>query len=134
MSRVERVAASLVVVATLAATLAGKPAFALGIAVGGLLSVANLCLLRALMRALAAAALENGSGRNPRQLALGVLLMLKFVLMAGLLYLVITYVPLDPKGLLVGLSLVVLSIMGEGFRLALQTTREERAQEPSSDG
>lgn len=124
---IEKLAALLVVLATCITMLVGKPALALGVAIGGLVSIANLYLLRVVMGAIFSAR------QAPRQTALALLLVAKFALMGALVYLLMTYAPLDPAGLLLGVSAVVLAILVEGFRLALRASAEQ-AQEHSSDG
>jgi uncharacterized membrane protein len=124
---IERLASILVVSATGIALLAGEMPLALGLAVGGILAVVNFYLLRALMGAIIA------SEHPPRQAALTVLLVFKFALMGTAIYLVLRYLPLDPKGLLLGVSVVVASILIAGFRAAMREGNIQ-AQESSSDG
>lgn len=109
---IERLAAALVVVATIVASLVASPRFALGVALGGLLSVLNFWALRNVLRGLMRAQ------HPPKQAGLALLLMLKFAVMGVAIFLLINYAPLDASGLLVGVSIVVLSILIAGFRIA----------------
>ena len=91
----------------------------LGVAVGGALGVANFYALRCLM-----AGIFRHRDTPPKQIAMTLLLMLKFGVLGGALYLVLTYLPVNGLALLFGVSLVVLSILAEGFRSAIRASRE----------
>lgn len=121
---IERLAAALVVLATIAASLLASPRFALGVALGGLLSVLNFWALRTVLRGLMRAQ------HPPKQAGLALLLMLKFALMGVAIFLLINYAPLDASGLLVGVSIVVLAILIEGFRIAARGTNSSPAVSP----
>lgn len=118
---IERLAAALVVVATVVAWLLATPRFTLGVALGGLLSVFNFWALRTVLRGLMRAQ------HPPKQAGLALLLMLKFAVMGVAIFLLINYAPLDASGLLVGVSIVVLSILIEGFRIAARGTNAPSA-------
>ena len=95
---------------------------ALGVVAGGALSVVNLYVLRWLVGALLRAE------RPPRQVGLVTLLVFKFALMGLAIFAIVHFLPLSPLGVLLGVSLVVLSILAEGFRAAFraQGARAER--------
>ena len=112
---VERLAAVLVVVATTLASLMGSFSIALGIAAGGLLATINFYALRVLLTALIA------SDHPKRQALLTAILLVKFALMGSLLYFAATWLPLRPVGMLIGVTIVVFSILVEGFRTALRS-------------
>lgn len=109
---IERLAAALVVVAAGMSLAFASTRFALGVAIGGVLSVLNFYALRTLMRGL------TQSKHPPRQAMLALLLMLKFAVMGVAIFLLINYAPLAPGGMLLGVSIVVVSILIEGFRIA----------------
>ncbi|MCB9555044.1 MAG: ATP synthase subunit I [Deltaproteobacteria bacterium] len=111
---IETLALALVAVATLLALAFSTTPMTLGIGVGGVLAVANFYALRRLMLALSRAATP------PRQLILSALLMLKFGVMGVLLFFVMTRLPVDGIGLLIGVSFVVIAIFVEGARMVLR--------------
>ena len=111
---IERLAAALVVVAAGLSLAFASTRFALGVAVGGVLSVLNFYVLRTLMRGL------TQSKHPPKQAMLALLLMLKFAIMGAAIFILINYAPLAPGGMLLGVSVVVLSILIEGFRIAMR--------------
>jgi predicted PurR-regulated permease PerM len=110
---IERLSIGLVAVAALIALIWTKQSVALGVAVGGVLTIANFALLRRLMRGIVS------SKSQPRKAVLSLILLFKFGLVGGLIYLVMTYLPVDALGLMFGVSLVVLSVFIEGFRSML---------------
>lgn len=110
---IEKLALVLLVVAVGISLVAAELRFTLGVLTGGLLGVANFYALRRLMTGIAE------SKHSPRQAFLTVLLLLKFGLLGVALYLVIVFLPIDATGMLLGVSLVVVSIFIEGFRTVL---------------
>jgi len=116
---IERLAAVLVVVATSVALAFASTRFALGVAAGGVLSVLNFYVLRSLMRGL------MRSEHPPKQAGLALLLMLKFAVMGVAIFLLIHYAPLNPSGMLLGVSIVVVAIFVEGFRIAMQGAEDQ---------
>ena len=119
--RVQIVSGILLGVAILAAALLGDMRMVLGVLLGGVLASANFYALRRVVGGL----LEGG---QPRRLAfLGTLLILKFGLLAVLLYITIRFLPINAIGLLVGITVVVLAIVVEGFRTAGCESSHERA-------
>jgi hypothetical protein len=109
---IEQLAALLVVLVGAALLAFGATNLAAGTAAGGALSIANFYLLRKLARGLLRAT------HPPTQLLLGLLMATKFLVMGAALYVMIRYVRLDAIGMLVGVSLVVLSILIGGFKFA----------------
>ncbi len=77
---------------------------ALGMAVGTALFYGNLLVLRALGRRLVA---DN----DQRQRGTFGLMLLKFLLLIGVIFAITRYVPLDPLGLMGGVSAGVLAIL-----------------------
>ena len=116
---IEKLALVLVAFATLLSLFAASMQFSLGVAVGGVLGVANFYALRRLMTGI------MHSKSAPRQALLTVLLLLKFGLLGLALYLVIVYLPVDAVGMLLGVSLVVVSIFLEGARTVLRGAASE---------
>ncbi|MCC6747655.1 MAG: ATP synthase subunit I [Deltaproteobacteria bacterium] len=114
LSFIERLSLLLVVLATLVCLVAGHRPMSLGAGVGGLLAVANFFALRRLMLGIVR------SNHPPRQIVLTLLLLVKIGVLGGAIYLVMTRLPVDPKGMLLGVSVVVLSIFVEGFRTVLR--------------
>lgn len=116
--RVERIALLLTGVATLVTVVVTWDlGWILGVALGGLLGVGNFYALRRLVGGMVASAAQT---RSRRQTAAAVLLTLKFGLLAAAIYLVIRFVPIEPLGLLCGISVVVVAIFVEGFRTVLR--------------
>lgn len=108
---IERTSLVLVGLATLVSLLLWERSVVLGVAVGGGLAALNFIALRRLLQGL-----FHSSGTTPqKQALLGILLTLKFGLLATAIFLIIKFVPVSPVALLVGISLVVLSIFVEGF-------------------
>jgi len=111
---IERLAALMMVVAVLGAWISGEAAIALGIAAGGALSVVNFYVLRLLIGGIMRAA------NPPSQAVLAMLLMVKFTVMGFAVYWVVGHARLNISGLLIGVSVVVLAVLAEGFRLAVR--------------
>ena len=111
----------LVGVAVLAAALLGDRRMVLGVALGGGLASGNFYALRRIV-----AGLMQG-GRPRRMIVLATLLTLKFGLLALLFYVTIRFLPVNPVGLLGGITVVVLAIFVEGLRAARCESSHERA-------
>ena len=117
--RIERIALLLTGAATLISlVLTWDLGWVVGVALGGLLGVGNFYALRRLVGGLFASASEDAHSR--KQMTMAVLLILKFGLLAAIIYLVIHIVPIEPVGLLGGISVVVVAIFVEGFRTVLR--------------
>ena len=115
--RIERLALLLTGAATLISlVLTWDLGWVLGVALGGLLGVGNFYALRRLVGGLIGA----DGARTRKQTVMGVLLTLKLGLLAAAIYLVIRFVPIEPLGLLCGISVVVVAIFFEGFRTVLR--------------
>lgn len=115
--RIERLALLLTGAATLISlVLTWDLGWVLGVALGGLLGVGNFYALRRLVGGL----LGGDGARSRKQTVMGVLLTLKLGLLAAAIYLVIRFVPIEPLGLLCGISVVVVAIFFEGFRTVLR--------------
>ncbi len=84
----------------------------LGVAVGSLLACANFYGIHKLLER---SIKSEGSARILIQL----LLVAKMVLLMLLVFLVLKYLPLNPAGLAVGLSIFLLSIVAESLRFVL---------------
>ena len=110
---IERLGLVLVALATLATLWLGRVDVTWGVLIGWLLGVVNFYALRRLMGGIMQA------GNPPRQIALTLLLLVKFGLLGLVLYLVLTHFPIDPLSMLVGVSLVVVAIFIEGARSVL---------------
>ncbi len=111
----------LVAVAVLAAALLGDRRMVLGVLVGGGLASANFYALRRIVGGM------MQGGRPRRMVLLAGLLTVKFGLLALLFYLSIRYLPIDPVGLLGGITVVVAAILVEGLRTARCESSHERA-------
>lgn len=117
--RIERTALLLVGAAILVSVLFWDLRIIFGVAVGGGLAVLNFYALRRIVQAIVA-------GSNPRkQVLLVVLLTAKFGFLAAVIYLAIKLLPVNPYALLIGISVVVLSIFVEGFRSMLSGAAAE---------
>ncbi len=113
--RIEKLAALLVGIATLATLFLRDPRVTLGLALGGALATINFWALRRILQGI----LQGGS--NPRrQAVLGLLLTIKLGVLAAVIYLAVSYLPVHPIAFLAGVSVVVLAIFIEGFRAALR--------------
>ena len=108
---VERIALLLVGTATLVSLLLWDRSVVLGVGLGGLVAAINFFALRRILQGMFRAA-----GTNPqKQALLGILLTLKFGILATTLFLIVKFVAVSPVALLVGISLVVISIFVEGI-------------------
>lgn len=113
-SFVERLGAGLVTACALALVAVGSPQLSLGVAVGGLLSVVNFYALRLLLCGILT------SSHPRRQAMLSLVLMAKFGAMGAAVFVAVNLLTVDVTGLLLGVSLIVVSILAEGFRVALR--------------
>lgn len=103
----------LLVAATLAGYLFGSGWFAAGVLAGGVLALANFHWLQlTLLRSLGLAPHRAGRFAQMRYL-------LRFCVVALLLYLLMVHTPVDIFGLITGLSVIVLSIMGLSLYMVL---------------
>ena len=119
---IEQLAALLVVLVGTALLAFGATGLAAGAVAGGALSIANFYLLRKLSRGLLR------TTHPPKQLLLGLLMATKFLVMGAALFVMIRYAHLDAIGMLVGVSLVVLSILIGGFKLATTPSDPVRSE------
>ncbi len=108
--RIERLSFLLVALVTLLSFLFRDRDITLGAGLGGLLGTLNFYALRRMIQAIF-------QSSNPRkQAVLAVLLTLKFGLVGTTIYLFVKFLPINALALLVGISIVVVSIFIEGFR------------------
>jgi hypothetical protein len=114
--RIERLAALLVALATLASLLFGDRRVVLGVGLGGALAVLNFAALRRIMQGIVA------SDSRRRQTVMAVLLMTKLAVLAVVIYVILRHVPVHAIALIAGISVVVVSIFVEGFRTVLCRT------------
>ena len=114
--RIERVALSLVGLATLASLVFWDGRIVLGVGLGGMLAALNFHVLRRIM----AAIFQAEGSSTQKQAFTGVLLTFKFGALAAVVFLVVNYAPVEPVAFMVGISVVVLSIFIEGFRIMLR--------------
>jgi hypothetical protein len=112
--RIEKLSALLVGIATLLSLLLRDSRITLGVALGGALATLNFWALRRILQGII-----QGGGNPRRQALLGLILTLKLGLVAAVIYLIVSYLPLHPIAFLVGISFVVLAIFIEGFRSVL---------------
>lgn len=111
--RIERLSLILVAAATLVSLVFWTASITLGTLVGGGLAALNFIALRRLVQAIV-------QGSQPRKQAMMVILLaLKLGVLAASLFLIIRYLPVHPLALVVGISIVVISIFAEGFRTVL---------------
>ena len=114
--RIERIALLLVGLATLASLVFWDERIVLGVGLGGVLAAVNFHALRRIM-----AAIFQAEGNRPQKQALtGVLLTFKFGVLAACIFLVVKFAPVNAVAFMVGISVVVLSIFVEGFRILLR--------------
>jgi hypothetical protein len=121
--RIERLSLVLVVVAVLASLALRDLRVTLGVGIGGALGALNFLALRRILQGI----LRGDSSR--KQAVLGALLTLKFGVLAGCIYLVVSRAPVRPGAFLVGFSVVVLAIFVEGFRTVLRDAGEPAPSE-----
>jgi len=114
--RIERIALLLVGLATVASLVFWDGRIVLGVGVGGALAALNFHALRRIM-----AAIFNAEGTSGQKQAFtAVLLLFKFGALALTVFLVVKFAPVDAVAFMVGISVVVLSIFIEGFRIMLR--------------
>ena len=114
--RIERIALLLVGLATLASLVFWDSRIVLGVGLGGALATLNFHALRRIMAAIFRA--EGSSAQ--KQVFTGLMLTFKFGFLAAAVFLVVKYAPVDPVAFMAGISVVVLSIFIEGFRIMLR--------------
>ena len=95
--------------------------FTLGVILGGLIIIANFSLLHNTMyKAFSDLSLMKG-----KKMALVVKFYFRLAIMGLIIYILITNGWVNPLGLAVGLSIVVLSILHFGIRAAFRTSSRE---------
>lgn len=111
---IEQLTLILTAAATLVTMLLAELPVTLGVGIGGALAAANFFALRRLMLGIA------GSAERPRQVVLLLLLIAKFGIVAGIIYLVLTQLPVQAVAMLVGVSFVVIAIFIDSLRTMLR--------------
>jgi hypothetical protein len=126
--RVEKIGFLLVGVATLVSLLFQDRAMVLGVGLGSALAALNFSALRRILQGIF-------TGKNPRkQLFLGILLTIKFALLATAIYLIIKFIPISAIAFIIGISVVVMAIFVEGFRIAFCEPTHQRNEEVNENG
>jgi hypothetical protein len=92
---------------------------ALGLAVGAILSTANLYAIRRLLKAVLGAQSEK------KKALLQTLLVAKMTLLIVLVFLAIKFLPISPVGLAIGVSTFLVAIAVESLRFALRPASNE---------
>jgi len=95
--------------------------FTLGVILGGLIIIANFSLLHHTMRN----AFSDQSAVKGKKMALIAKFYFRLAIMGLIIYILITEAWVNPVGLVVGLSIVVLSILNFGIRAAFRTSSRE---------
>jgi hypothetical protein len=95
--------------------------FTLGVILGGLIIIANFNLLHHTMRK----AFSDQSAMKGKKMALIAKFYFRLAIMGLIIYILITNGWVNPLGLAVGLSIVVLSILNFGIRAAFRTSSRE---------
>ena len=95
--------------------------FTLGVILGGLIIIANFSLLHHTMRS----AFSDQSTMKGKKMVLVVKFYFRLAIMGLIIYILITSGWVNPLGLTVGLSIVVLSILNFGIRAAFRTSSRE---------
>ena len=95
--------------------------FTLGVILGGLIIIANFSLLHHTMRS----AFSDQSAMKGKKMVLVVKFYFRLAIMGLIIYILITEAWVNPLGLAVGLSIVVLSILNFGIRAAFRTSSRE---------
>jgi hypothetical protein len=95
--------------------------FTLGVILGGLIIIANFSLLHHTMRK----AFSDQTLMKSKQMALIAKFYFRLAIMGLIIYILITNGWVNPLGLAVGLSIVVLSILNFGIRAAFRTSSRE---------
>lgn len=96
-------------------------AFTLGVILGGLIIIGNFSLLQNTL----SKAFSNQGIVRTRKMALIIKFYFRLAIMGLIIYILITNGWVNPLGLAVGLSIVVLSILQLGIRAALGTSSRE---------
>ena len=95
--------------------------FTLGVILGGLIIIANFSLLHHTMRS----AFSDQGAMKGKKMALIAKFYFRLAIMGLIIYILITNGWVNPLGLAVGLSIVVLSILNFGIRAAFRTSSRE---------
>ncbi len=95
--------------------------FTLGVILGGLIIIANFNLLHNTMRN----AFSDQGAMKGKKMALIAKFYFRLAIMGLIIYILITNGWVNPLGLAVGLSIVVLSILNFGIRAAFRTSSRE---------
>ncbi|MCD6294276.1 MAG: ATP synthase subunit I [Deltaproteobacteria bacterium] len=95
--------------------------FTLGVVLGGLIIIANFSILQRSVRM----AFSDQGAMKGKKIALIVKFYFRLAIMGLILYILITGGWVNPLGLAVGLSVVVLSILNFGIRAAFRTSSRE---------
>jgi len=95
--------------------------FTLGVILGGLIIIANFSLLHNTM----SKAFSDQGAMRGKKMALVAKFYFRLAIMGLILYILITQAWVNPLGLAVGLSIVVLSILNFGIRAAFRTSSRE---------
>lgn len=95
--------------------------FTLGVVLGGLIIIANFSMLQRSVRM----AFSDQGAMKGKKIALIVKFYFRLAIMGLILYILITGGWVNPLGLAVGLSIVVLSILNFGIRAAFRTSSRE---------
>ena len=95
--------------------------FTLGVILGGLIIIANFSLLHRTMRS----AFSDQGAMKGKRMALIAKFYFRLVIMGLIIYILIVNGWVNPLGLTVGLSVVVLSILTFGIRAAFRTSSRE---------
>ncbi|MBW2707772.1 MAG: ATP synthase subunit I [Deltaproteobacteria bacterium] len=95
--------------------------FTLGVILGGLIIIANFSLLHHNMRS----AFSDQGAMKGKKMALIAKFYFRLAIMGLIIYILITNGWVNPLGLAVGLSIVVLSILIFGIRAAFRTSSRE---------
>ena len=95
--------------------------FTLGVILGGLIIIANFSLLHHTMRK----AFSDQSAMKGKKMALIAKFYFRLAIMGLIIYILITNGWVNPLGLVVGLSIVVLSILNFVIRAAFRTSSRE---------
>ncbi len=95
--------------------------FTLGVILGGLIIIANFSLLHHTMRC----AFSDQGVMKSKKMALIAKFYFRLAIMGLIIYILITNGWVNPLGLAVGLSIVVLSILNFGIRAAFRTSSRE---------
>ena len=98
-----------------------RPAFTLGVILGGLIIIANFNVLQATIRG---AFTPEGTMLNKRR-AIVAKYYLRLAILGLIIYILVTREWVDIVGLLIGLSIIVLNILIIGIRFAIKISSGE---------